>query len=283
MKRMLPMLLCLALLLCAALAEQGAAAPVGYKELMDDLLAVWTLENSPEEADAGYKLLLARSMVKQDLEELDDPIADAVADIWESTYLDPAFKVLISGQDDPASLPASGRHAFVVLGFKLENGEMADELKARCEAAAEAASAFPDSILVCSGGATGENNPLSCTEAGLMKQYLSETCGIDPARIFTDERAMDTADNAVNTFAILKEHGIEQFTLVTSSYHQKRAAALYLTLAAITRLKDGYSLSLAGNFSAYVETDERTVSMDARIAARQLTGMLGALAPKKAE
>ena len=44
--------------------------------------------------------------------------------------------------------------------------------------AAIAARVFPDSILVCSGGATGDNNPERHTEAGLMKQYLAGTCGI---------------------------------------------------------------------------------------------------------
>lgn len=285
MKRMLAILLSLALLACAAAFGEAEkdAAPVSRKTLIDDLLRVWTLTGAPEGEDVEYSLPLARAMVEKDLEMLNDPLADAVAEIWESAYLDPAFTVLIHGQDDPASLPVSGRHAFVVLGFRLENGEMADELKARCEAAAEAAKAFPDSILVCSGGATGDNNPEKRTEAGLMKQYLSDECGIDAGRIFTDERAMDTVDNAVNTFAILKENGIEEFTLVTSSYHQKRATVLYRALAAILRLKDGYGAELSGNFSNFAETDERTASMDARIAARQLSGMLDALAPAPAE
>ena len=110
-------------------------------------------------------------------------------------------------------LKLSGKHAFVVLGFELADGEMTDELKARCEAAAAAAKAFPDSSLICSGGATGENNPEGHTEAGLMKDYLTEQCGIAADRILTDEYAMTTAENALNTFAILKAQGIGVFTV----------------------------------------------------------------------
>ncbi len=287
MKRLLAILLSLVLLVSpAAFAEEsGAAQPaaVDYATLLTDLLAVWTLENAPAAEDAQMNLALARAVVDKDLELLNDPVADAVADIWDKTYLDPGFTVLIHGQDDPAGLPVSGKHAFVVLGYQLENGEMTDELKARCEAAAEAAKAFPDSILVCSGGATGTNNPKNRTEAGLMKAYLTGTCGIDASRIFTDTQAMDTVENAVNTFRILKENGIERITLVTSSYHQKRATVLYGTLAAITQLKDGYTVELAGNFSNFVEAAGWMVNRDAAVAAYQLNGMLAALLPAGAE
>lgn len=60
---------------------------------------------------------------------------------------------------------------------------MTEDLIGRCGAAAATARAFPDSVLVCSGGAAGGSNPEKHTEAGMMKAYLSEQCGLgeDPA------------------------------------------------------------------------------------------------------
>ena len=143
-----------------------------------------------------------------------DELAVFITEKWNGIYFNPDFRIFIDGKDDPGALPVSGKHAFVVLGFELENGEMQDELKARCDAAAAAAEAFPGSILVCSGGATGDNNPEGHTEAGLMKEYLVRNRGIAPERIFIDESAMTTLENTVNTFAILKSQG----TLITTPF-----------------------------------------------------------------
>ena len=173
--------------------------PVDFSTLVSDLAS----------------LLEANNRVSNDLEMLkDNKLAAFVTERWQNTYMNPDYRVYLHGKDNPADLPVHGRHAFVILGFELENGEMRDELKARCDAAAAAAAAFPDSILVCSGGATGENNPEGHTEAGLMKDYLVQTCGISAERILIDESAMTTLENAVNTFAILKEQEITKFYLI---------------------------------------------------------------------
>lgn len=171
-------------------------------------------------------------------------------------------------------LPVAGKHAFVVLGYQLKDGEMEDELKSRCDAAAAAALQFPDSILICSGGATGDNNPLSHTEAGLMKQYLVETCGVSTDRIFIDEEAMTTTENALNTFSILKKQGIDTITLVTSSYHQRRAHMLYYTIADFYRLKNGWDVQLIGNWSFETDPASGAKNMDPVLAETQIMEIL---------
>ena len=50
---------------------------------------------------------------------------------------------------------------------------------------------------------------------------------------------MTTAENAVNTFAILKDHAIDTMTIDTSSYHLKRGQTLYNALAALYRQDHG--------------------------------------------
>ena len=210
-----------------------------------------------------------------------DELAVFITEKWNGIYFNPDFRIFIDGKDDPGALPVSGKHAFVVLGFELENGEMQDELKARCDAAAAAAEAFPGSILVCSGGATGDNNPEGHTEAGLMKEYLVRNRGIAPARIFIDESAMTTLENTVNTFAILKSQGIDTITIVTSSYHQRRANILYETMAELIRKTEGVSITVAGNYSCEAQTLDVLEKYDARIAAMQLNELLTAFLPEE--
>ena len=222
----------------------------------------------------------ARDLVAADMKALKgNEMAVFIAEKWNGIYFNPDYRLYIDGKDDPAALPVSGKHAFVVLGFELENGEMQDELKARCDAAAAAARAFPGSLLVCSGGATGENNPDGHTEAGLMKEYLVQNCGIAPERICIDESAMTTLDNAVNTFTILKDQGIDTITIVTSSYHQRRANILYETLAEILRKSEGISITVAGNYSCEAQASEELEKFDARIAAMQLNEILAKFLP----
>ena len=245
----------------------------GEEEQMVDISALLSALASEQEA---------RDLVAADMKALENnEWAAFIAEKWNEIYFSPDYRLYIDGKDDPEALPVSGKHAFVVLGFELENGGMRDELKARCEAAAAAAGAFPGSILVCSGGATGENNPEGHTEAGLMKEYLVQNCGIAPERICIDESAMTTLDNAVNTFTILKNQGIDTITIVTSSYHQRRANILYETMAEILRKTEGVSITVAGNYGCEAQAPDGLDKFDARIAAMQLNEILAKFLPEE--
>ena len=251
-------------------AENGA----NVGALLVDLVNAY---QDPTDGDA--------SKIEADLEAIrsvsedDYAIAKGIADHWSAVYLDPDYSLYLHHGEEKAAVPEDAGipddagHAIVVLGYVLRNGEMQPELKARCEAAAAVAREFPNAILVCSGGATGDNNPERHTEAGLMKDYLTEQCGIAADRIFTDERAMDTVGNALNTFEILKEQGIEEITLVTSDYHQRRANILYTALAEFIRETEGYSVVLTGNFSCEADAPWES-DRDAQIAAMQLSQMV---------
>ena len=210
----------------------------------------------------------------------DYPLAKAIADHWQKVYLDPDYEMYLyhGGGAAPelreADIPNRRTHAIVVLGYELRDGEMQPELKGRCDAAAAMARTYPETILVCSGGATGANNPDRHTEAGLMKAYLAETGGIDPGRIFIDERAMTTAENAVNTFAILREKGVHTMTIVTSSYHQRWGQALYNLVGVLSRQQYGHSVEIMANYNYDTAPSEAAFLNDARIAAQQMAGIL---------
>ena len=188
---------------------------------------------------------------------------------------------LRAGKDDPAALeiPDPAKHAFVVLGFQLKNGEMQPELVGRCDAAAAAAKAFPEARIVCTGGETGSNNPAHHTEAGLMGAYLAEKCGIGAERILLDPAAMTTADNTANTLEILRKNGIETMTLVTSGYHMRWAENLFAAAAAQYRQWYGYSVRLIGNWCYDTPPSPGYDDTNAPIAAMQLMILLNTPKP----
>lgn len=253
--------------------------------LFSCIISAANTESNTENGDANvsfdklrsalYDAYNAIQRIDTYVEALDDDIARSIAAHWKEVYLDD-YRLYLYGRDDPAELPISdtGKHAFVVLGSSLKNGEMTDELKGRCEASAAAAKAFPNSILVCSGGATGENNPLGNTEAGLMEQYLVNQCGIAPERIFTDTEALDTAQNALNTFKILRKQGVKTMTIVTSSYHQRRGQTVYNAMAAKFRQAYGYSVKIVGNYCFDIGSPNFNPKADAWNALSQIKSIL---------
>ena len=214
------------------------------------------------------------------LSDTDRQVAQAIADHWMRVYADPNYALYIHDGGERAtalegtSIPDSPQHAFVVLGYKLECGEMAPELGKRCEAAAAAARSFPNALLVCSGGATGSKNPNNHTEAGMMKDYLVNKCGIDATRIIIDESARSTVENAVNTFAMMRAHGVTSYTIVTSAYHQRWGQVDYNCMAAFYRLAYGYEVELLENYSCDIDYNEQYAN-DARWALYHLAVMLG--------
>jgi len=211
----------------------------------------------------------------------DYDIAQAITEHWRDVYLDNDYPLFIyrEGEEratslEQSSLRDSARHAFVVLGYELKNGEMQAELKGRCAAAAAAARSFPNAILICSGGATGDNNPSKHTEAGMMRDYLVERCGIDASRIHIDERAMTTLENASNTMEMLQRQGIETMTIVTSTYHQRWGQAVYNAVAALYRHYFGYSVEIVGNYCYDTEPEHEMYRNDDRMAIRQIAQLL---------
>lgn len=240
-------------------AEEEAC--VTYVELLSDMVKAY---RRPSEE--------AVRRIDEDAAAMNDPVAFAIAEIWKQTYVDRDYRMLLFGRDDPGQIPVQGKHAFVVLGYRLEAGRMTRELRGRCDAAAAAAAAFPDSLLVCTGGATGKDNPLGNTEAGLMKEYLVETCGVDPRRILTEEASQNTAENAANVMALLEEQQVETITIITSDYHQRRAQVIYTAVVARCRQEQGYGVEIVGNYSFAADHEQAS---DYISAIKQLRGILG--------
>lgn len=262
MKRYLVTLLILLLLAPSALAE----APVTRRTVVYDLLDVYDLPSRETE-----------KKLEKDLKALNDPLMDAVAVHWERIFIDPYYPLYDADEDDLTVLEITdpSTHVFVIMGYCLKDGKMEEELKRRCEAAAKAARAFPDTSLICTGGETGVNNPDHHTEAGLMRDYLVKHCGIDASRIYIDTRSRTTQDNVINTFRILREEGKKSITVVTSGYHQRWATMLFCAEAEAERLAENPTeIEIIGNWCCIVDPPTGYNQINAEITAAQLAGLL---------
>jgi len=247
-----------------------------FTALLTTLVSAYETPSEGDDARIDAKLDAIREVSVSDYD-----IAQAIAEHWRDVYLDDDYPLFIyrEGEEratslEQTSLRDSARHAFVVLGYELKNGEMKPELKGRCAAAAAAARSFPSAILVCSGGATGDNNPSKHTEAGMMRDYLVKRCGIEASRIYIDERAMTTLENASNTMEMLQQQGIETMTIVTSTYHQRWGQAVYNAVAALYRHYFGYSVEIVSNYCYDTEPEHDMYRNDDRMAIRQIAQLL---------
>ena len=159
-------------------------------------------------------LLLDENVYKRDYE---------IMKYWE--YID--NQMILNENVAPDGLPKTNTHAFVVLGYQLNNdGSLRPEAKGRCDVAFESAKKYPNSKIYLTGGGTAKNNP-NVTEAGQMRDYLVNVKGLKKNRIITEEKAMDTIQNAKNTINQLYADNIKRITIITSDYHIRRGNILF--------------------------------------------------------
>ena len=243
-----------------------------FQTLFDKLTAPW---KSDKPLDETVITKLLGSIRKNNIN--DYWVARAIMQHWASNVLDPEYRMFAWREQERAySLERSGlkfgpHHAFVVLGYQLQGGEMAEELVERCNAAAAAARSFPNAVLICTGGYTGINAN-GHTEAERMKEYLVNQCGIDENRIFMDVNAKTTMENAVNTFPIMKARGIRTYTLVTSQYHQLWSQIFFNAISAIYESSTGYAARMVGNYNCVVYS-EASVKASCTSTLQQLLGL----------
>ncbi len=76
--------------------------------------------------------------------------------------------------------------------------------------------------ILVSGGRIGTGLP---TEAALMAQTLTDELGV-PVR-WLETKSSNTYENAVNSAAVLRKHGIEDIALVTHGFHMPRALEIF--------------------------------------------------------
>ena len=126
----------------------------------------------------------------------------------------------------PNFLPQTTDHAFVVLGYALnDDGSLKPEAIGRCDVAYASALKYPKAKIYLSGGGTAKENS-TATEAGQMKEYLLQK-GLDSERIVIEDLSKTTVQNAINTVKLLYQDHIRSVTVITSDYHIRRSNILF--------------------------------------------------------
>ena len=126
----------------------------------------------------------------------------------------------------PSELPEDT--VLVVYGAKV-NGTKEDPypgtfLRYRLDRAAQIMKEAPSSVCIVCGG-KGDNEP--CAEADVMRNYLI-SAGIDPSRVFVDDKSENTIENIDNAMEIISENGLEDrpVACLTTDYHLPRVRFL---------------------------------------------------------
>ena len=206
-------LLAAVMILCAALpglAEKAEEKPAA-QALVERLVMSW----------AAYGERDSRAL--EELAALDPASAAAwtrILDLWEAPA---AVNAAL-----PDDLPRDDTLCLVALGFQLNpDGTMREELVERLKVLLAASQQYPNAVIVCTGGGTAANDP-TATEAGRMADWLREQ-GVDPARIYVEDKSLTTAQNAIFTFDILAQHcpQVNRIAIISSDYHIATGTLLF--------------------------------------------------------
>lgn len=123
----------------------------------------------------------------------------------------------------------------VVLGCRVRGTAPSKAMRQRLAAAEAFLRDRPDAVCILSGG-KGEDEEIA--EADCMYRELT-AAGIDPGRLYREDRSTSTRENFLFSQSIIKDNGLpEAVVVVTNEYHQYRAGliakALGLTTYAIS-------------------------------------------------
>ncbi|NBM54972.1 transporter [Proteus sp. G2669] len=199
-----------------------------YKQILeaapDDIDALiyvtsWTrFEGKDKESEAYFNKLKSLNPAKA--EEISCFFAE----------IDRVSKMPLSDKLTPADLAKLNKtkdnNAIVTLGYALNpDGTMNKILIERLNKTLEVAKQLPEAMIVVTGGVPKAHQ----TEGKLMADWLVKN-GIAPERIFQENYARTTVENALFSRYALTKHRIKTAVIISSGSHVRRADAIF-TLA----------------------------------------------------
>lgn len=126
----------------------------------------------------------------------------------------------------PDDLPQDDSLCIVVFGYGLGgDGSIQPELEDRLYVALNAARQYPDAYVAVTGGQTSE--VAGVTEGGQMAAWLRAQ-GVAESRLIVEDQALNTTQNAANTYKLLTSAypQVKTLAVVTSDYHAACAGVL---------------------------------------------------------
>lgn len=126
----------------------------------------------------------------------------------------------------PDDLPQDDSLCIVVFGYGLgADGSIRPELEDRLYVALNAARQYPNAYVAVTGGQTSE--VAGVTEGGQMAVWLRAQ-GVAESRLIVEDQALNTTQNAANTYKLLMSAypQVKTLAVVTSDYHVACAGVL---------------------------------------------------------
>lgn len=126
----------------------------------------------------------------------------------------------------PDDLPQDDSLCIVVFGYGLGgDGSIQPELEDRLYVALNAARQYPNAYVAVTGGQTSE--VAGVTEGGQMAAWLRAQ-GVAESRLIVEDQALNTTQNAANTYKLLTSAypQVKTLAVVTSDYHAACAGVL---------------------------------------------------------
>ncbi|CNC62443.1 DUF218 domain [Yersinia pseudotuberculosis] len=214
----------------------SAASAYIYNNNIEKALAIYKdiLKDAPDDIDAliylsAWSRFAGQTSESQSYFEQLKRLNPLKAQQLEQFYavIDKAATMPIS---DTLSAPqlaqlkaTQGENAIVTLGYALNpDGTMNDVLIQRLEKTLEIAKQLPDALIIVTGGVPQNNQ----TEGKLMADWLIKK-GIKPERIYQDNYARSTVENALYSRYALAKHRIKNAIIISSGSHVRRADALF--------------------------------------------------------
>ena len=116
--------------------------------------------------------------------------------------------------------PDHAPRTVIVLGCEARpDGRPSVMLQSRIDAAYAYLAAHPDAVCVASGG---QDDAETVTEAACIRNTLVEM-GVDPARIYLEDRSGSTYENLTFSASVIAENGLDpRVALATDNFHQYR-------------------------------------------------------------
>lgn len=132
-----------------------------------------------------------------------------------------SFIVVLGSVVISSRTTATDQSTVIVLGCSVYGENPSAMLYARIKAAGEYLNENPDSVAILSGGqGSGEK----ITEAQCMYNVLTEKFGIEPDRLYLEDKSTNTTSNIINSKKIIEENNLSTDVAVASSdFHLKRA------------------------------------------------------------
>lgn len=155
----------------------------------------------------------------------------------------------------PDDLPQDDSLCIVVFGYGLGgDGSIQPELEDRLYVALNAARQYPNAYVAVTGGQTSE--VAGVTEGGQMAAWLRAQ-GVAESRLIVEDQALNTTQNAANTYKLLTSAypQVKTLAVVTSDYHVTCAGVLLQIWADYQSQVNGASaLNVAAGVSCATDT-----------------------------